>query len=279
MSKSLSNIALAVVLLSTLIVTPGAKAQDEPPTTYIQVDYMKVAPGSDAEYIDVEGSIWKPIHEARRGAGTLVSWSLYAVRYPSGTNAEYNYVTINIYSDFDQTENAFSGEIVQQAHPGASDADFGDMMARTGASRDLVRSELWMAHDVLQPPSPAKYVTVSHMTVPSGGGGAYLELEREIWKPIHASSIEAGYRSGWGVYSMMFPNGTSEPYNYGTANFFDEYSDIMAEIPEEVWAASHPDYTDEMWDEALERTGKVRSVYSSELWQLIDTTDSEAAGN
>jgi len=279
MSKSLLRIALAVAMLFTLFVAPGAKAQDESPTIYVQVDYMKVASGSEAEYIDVEGSIWKPIHEARLGAGTLVSWSLYAILYPSGTNAEYNYVTVNVYSDFNHTENTFSDEMVQQAHPEASDTDINDMMARTGASRDLVRSELWMAHDLLQPSNPAKYASVTQMTVPSGGDSAYLQLEKEIWKPIHASSIEAGIRSGWGVYSMMFPNGTSEPYNYGTVNFYDDYSHIVADFSEQVLTASHPDYTDEMWDVAFERTGKVRSVYRSQLWQLIDTTDSEDAGN
>ena len=276
MSKSYASKAILLAVLFTVIVVPTSRAQDDTPTSYFQVDFMKVAPGNEAEYLDVEHSIWKPIHEARQRAGNLVSWSLYMIRYPSGTNTEYNFVTVNAYSDFNHTENSFSDNVVQQAHPGASEADRTEMMNRTGASRDLVRSEMWMLHDVLAPSSPAQYVTVTHMTVPPGGGEDYLTLEREIWKPIHAASVEAGYRSGWGVYSMMFPNGASEPYNYGTVNFFDEYSDIVADVPDEVWENAHPGYTEAMWDDVFARTLEVRSVYDSQLWQLVETTNTAA---
>ena len=276
MSKSYASKAILLAVLFTLIVVPATRAQDENPATYVQVDYMKVAPGNEAEYMDVERSIWKPIHEARQRAGNLVSWSLYMIRYPSGTNTEYNFVTVNAYSDFNHTENSFSDSIVRQAHPDASEADRNKMMNRTDLSRDLVRSEMWTVNDILAPSSPAKYVTVTHMTVPPGGGEDYLTLEREIWKPIHAASVEAGYRSGWGAYSMIFPNGASEPYNYGTVNFFDEYSDIVADIPDEVWENAHPGYTEAMWDDVFNRTREVRSVYDSQLWQLVETTNTAA---
>lgn len=279
MSKSLTCIAIIMATLFTVFGVPAARAQDDTPTTYLQVDYMKVSPENEEEYLDVERSIWKPIHEVRQRAGNLVSWSLYAIRFPSGTNTEYNFVTVNVYSDFSQTENILSYSLVQQAHPGVNEADLNEMMNRTLPSRDLVRSEMWMAHDVLAPSSPAKYVTVFHMTVPQGGGADYLTLERDIWMPIHAASIEAGYRSGWGVYSMMFPNGLSEPYNYGTANFFDDYSDTIADFTDEVLRNAHPGFTEAMWDDVLARTQEVRSVYDSQLWVLIDTIDTATSGN
>ena len=35
----------------------------------VTVDYMKVAPGQDDAYLQVEQKMWKPIHEARVKAG------------------------------------------------------------------------------------------------------------------------------------------------------------------------------------------------------------------
>ena len=42
----------------------------------VTVDYMKVAPGQDDAYLQVEQKMWKPIHEARVKAGNALGWYL-----------------------------------------------------------------------------------------------------------------------------------------------------------------------------------------------------------
>ena len=50
-----------------------ASAQDR----YVTVDYMKVAPGGDDAYLQLEQKTWKPVHEARVKAGNAAGWYLY----------------------------------------------------------------------------------------------------------------------------------------------------------------------------------------------------------
>ena len=47
-----------------------ASAQDR----YVTVDYMKVAPGGDDGYLQLEQKTWKPVHEARVKAGNAAGW-------------------------------------------------------------------------------------------------------------------------------------------------------------------------------------------------------------
>jgi hypothetical protein len=67
-------------------------AQNQRPVV-VTVEYMKVAPGQDDAYLQVEQKMWKPIHEARVKAGKAIAWYLYRVASPSGTLVDHNYVT------------------------------------------------------------------------------------------------------------------------------------------------------------------------------------------
>ncbi len=39
-----------------------AQAPQAKPAKYLEVDYMKVQPGKDSDYLRVEQQIWKPMH-------------------------------------------------------------------------------------------------------------------------------------------------------------------------------------------------------------------------
>ena len=266
-----------LVLVFSILILSSALAQSDSPTLYVKVDYMKVAPGNEEDYVNVERTTWKPIHEARMKAGIITNWSLYSVEYPYGTNADYTYATVNIYDDFSKMKDDYPESVMQTAHPDVNENQFGEMMAKTLASRDLVRSELWVMHDSVQPDQPAPYIHVNYMKVPSGQGQEYLKLEREIWKPVHQAAKDAGHRAGWAVYSLMYPGGTQRPYNYGTVDFFDEFSDLVVGIPEEVFKKAHPSASEEGWDEIWQRTANARDLVRRELWALVDQVAAPSA--
>lgn len=270
--KSMRALALVSILALPVF------AQTNAPVLYVQIAYMKATPGKAEEYIDVERKIWKPIHEARMKAGIIVNWSLYAVWYPSGTNAEYDYITVNIYGDFNKMKDAFPASVMQSGHPKASATQIDEMMAKTEAAREIVRYELWVLRESVPTDKPAPYVQVSYMKVAPGQGEEYFKVEREIWKPIHQAAKETGYTAGWGVYSLMFPGGTQIPHNFGTVIFFDEFSDLALDnLPQELVQKAHPNTTAEKWNAMWQRTLAAREQVRLELWELLDQVDAASA--
>ncbi len=107
---------------------------------YLQLDYMKVAPGKEGEYTDVETSIWKPVHNEFIKAGSRVGWSLWGRAYPAGTGLDFQYITVNYFADWSKIGSENYTDAFSKAHSGK---DLDALMKRTDDSRTLVKSELW----------------------------------------------------------------------------------------------------------------------------------------
>ena len=129
-------------LAGTLVGTGRAQTSPRKPPKYIQVDYMKVQPANEDDYVKVEKEGWKPIHQERIKQGKIHSWYFFGVNFPSGTEAKYNYVTVNTFDQWGQLENPYAdlGTMVQKAHPGTNMDEF---FAHTSKARDIVRTEMW----------------------------------------------------------------------------------------------------------------------------------------
>lgn len=91
-----------------------AFAQPATPPRYVQIDYMKVEPGRGQQYVKLEQDIFKPIHQDRISKGTIESWAVYAVRYPAGTNREYDFVTATVFPNLQQWKCRIRGRTPQK---------------------------------------------------------------------------------------------------------------------------------------------------------------------
>jgi len=233
----------------------------------VTVDHMKVAPGQDDAYLQVEQKLWKPIHEARIKAGKALAWYLYRVVSPSGTLVDHNYVTVAVYDAFEATENPYPDDLLAKIVPAQGRAEF---MRKTGASRDLVRSELWRGiPDALIPASgePAPYLNVELMKVPAGGEDAYIEVEK-VWKKLHEVRVKDGTLANWGAYVRLQPEGSDYPYNFATVNAYRHYKDLDGlDFAALVQKANIGMSVNELGD----RTGKARDLVRGELWALVDS--------
>ncbi len=136
-------VAVTSFFAGTLV--PAASTDTKSPK-YIEVDYMKVSPGKDADYLKIEQEMWKPLHQERIKQGLVRSWSLYALQFPSGSAEKYDYVTVNAFDQFSQLENPYANadKMLAKLHPGVKADDFID---RTDKTRSLVRSEVWVLID------------------------------------------------------------------------------------------------------------------------------------
>ena len=132
----------AAFLLGTSVNT-GFTQQAAASPSIVQVAYMKVDPLKEDEYLKLEHEIWKPMHQENIRQGHMRSWTVYAVRFPSGTKSEYNYAVVNAYPSLSDIDRAYA-PIAQKVHP---NLPINELARRTYSARDLVRGELWYQVD------------------------------------------------------------------------------------------------------------------------------------
>lgn len=241
-------------------------------STYVQVDYMKVAPGKDQAYIDLERNIWKPYHQALIEAGRRVWWGLYGVRSPAGTEVDHNYATVNVYGKFADMEAPYAGDVLARVHAGK---DVSTLANEALAARDLARSETWQLVDQVPaggPATPAHYLLVNCMKVPVGGEAAYLALEQEMWKPIHQARVAGGHTTGWALYALRFPSGAALDCNYATVESYDAFGDLENPVTLDMIKKVHPNADATTLGAMGDRTNAARRIERAELWELLEST-------
>jgi hypothetical protein len=137
---------VTVIALSFLAGTlvPTALTQSKPSSQYVSVNYMKVDPGRENQYVQMEREVWKPIHQQRVKDGKMKAWSLYEVRFPGGDNREYGYLTVETYDSIQDVEgsygdSAYFTSLLKKVHP---DKTVTTLEVQAINNRRLVRSEV-----------------------------------------------------------------------------------------------------------------------------------------
>ncbi len=240
-------------------------AQDQP-AIFAVVDFMKVKQGGEANYVDLEKTVWKPIHQERINQGEIIGWILYGVRY-AGADDEYNFVTVALFDDPAKLEHTFSVD-VEKVHPGK---DLDELFQKTMDSRQLIRQSLIRRVDAVYPeggPGDFKYIQVNYMKVKQGEGGSYVDNELTVWKPVHQELINAGSRAGWSLWQGVFPFGTGMPHDYVTVDYFADFSKLGAADTEAAFNKAH---AGKDMDELFLSTNNSRSHVRAELWEVLDS--------
>lgn len=260
--RSFLQISIISILLSGL--SPNLFAQDQP---YIVLEYMKVKPGMNDKYLEAESKFWKPVHQERVKSGDILDWTLLRVQYPSSSNSEYDYVTVTIFENYDKMENSMNLNHFKTAHPSG---DMDAMLEQTGNSRSLVKQVVQRGVDYMgaqQENFIPQYVRVDYMKTPEGAEGTYVDMEKNTWKKLHQVRQKAGKLDAWGLYEVIYPYGSSEAFNYTTANFYSSWKQSgMGIETEDAQAAGLTDNSEAMMKKTLDS----RSLVSSELWKRVD---------
>lgn len=259
---------LCLFVLTVSLKTPALDEVPAPTTIYYAVQYMKVHPTKDHDYIVLETEIWKKLHEARKAAGVLDGWYMFRVLSPSGTDAEYNYITVNVYN----TKEKLAG------HYESYGVDYTKFLTneevatalKTEEIRDMVKEEVWQSEDSVLKANPDniyKYQRFNAMRLrPGVTGEQYANLEKKNWKPVHTARVKAGKMHGWSLVSMILPGGTDVSYAWGTIDFYDNFVDLFESTDpylEQVHNAK------ELKD-ITNKTLATRDLIKSEVRMLID---------
>ena len=76
---------------------------------YVQINFMKVPPGGAETYARWERDTIRPIMQQRVRQGAMKRWAVYQVVWPRGTEREYDFITLDVYSQYAQTSRNFGG--------------------------------------------------------------------------------------------------------------------------------------------------------------------------
>ena len=107
---------------------------------YIMVNFMKPKPGVESEYLTLEREVWKPIHKELVSSGVNAGWSLLSLTIPIGDVREYDYVTINSFTDYSKINNVPYETTAQRLYAGT---DINTFITNTLNKRDMVKGDLW----------------------------------------------------------------------------------------------------------------------------------------
>lgn len=273
----MKNLKMILPLLFLAAIAFNANTQD---WRAALVSFMKVEPGGEGDYVQLEREVWKPIHAELIKAGKLDSWSLWAIPYPGGTDAEYHYATVNIYNSMDQLEDpgAGIGEAFGKAHPGKEWADIGAMTLK---SRDLVKTHglgSWERFGDPNMTGPAGIINVVYFDVPMDKWDAYQEMERKYFHPTHKAEVEAGTRAGWEGWQLMRPMGESMPYDFVAVDQYRDWKQYTKNNPEDLFEGVLSERELNHREDIFNSTAKLVKL---EEWRLIDFVSRQSieAGN
>lgn len=90
---------------------------------------------------------------------------------------------------------------------------------------------------------------------------AYLNIEKQ-WQKIHEERLKQGMIIGWAVYKVMFKT-IDDSYNYVTISWYDAFSKLDKNIPDEIYKAAYPGRSDQEWETFQQLTNQLRKRVSS----------------
>jgi len=233
------------------------------------VEYMKVKPGNDGKYLEVEKA-WKKLHEVRLKTGQILSWALYEPMF-TGQDFDYQYVTVTVYKDLGAYEKAvWSDSLAQMAYPDYKEKDWDEFGKKTGDARVL--SQVQVYHLVTganaKPLKPVKYLQLSNMGVKPGGEAAYEKLEKDYFKPLHEAAIKAGQMEGWSIWSKYPGNYTQSQYT--AVNEYSSLAQIDAIDYRKLFKKAFPSMN---VNDLMTKTTNARSIVESAIWKRIDIVE------
>lgn len=93
----------------------------------------------------------------------------------------------------------------------------------------------------------------------------FLEMEKG-WKKINEVRIKKGMIFGWAVYKVMFKT-LESPYDFVEVVWYDSFSKIDIDIPEEVLSEAYPEKIEVDWEIFFERTKNSKKTLTSGVFQ------------
>ncbi|MFK7924805.1 MAG: hypothetical protein AB8H47_22795 [Bacteroidia bacterium] len=261
--------AILIACLLMFGLNPLSAQQEESKTVYVTMQYMKVKPGNIDAYLELE-NLWKKMHQARVDAGELLYWGLHQVVSPTGTNAEYNFTTVNLYEGEEALAAHYEGEMSEGMLKLYTEEEL-EIMQKTTELRDLVKEEVYYRTLRVTDGKPgANFIVTNYMQLQGDASLAdHTELE-EIWSKIHQARIDDGKMKAWSSWDMVLPMDSEMAHQSITVDFYEDMAQWMAPFYQEYFAKVYPDMDLDKFAAKMEAVFKNHHV---DILMRIDGTD------
>lgn len=111
------------------------------------MNYMRVTPGKEAEYLTLENDMARPLHEERINSNEMHSWRAFSLIQPGGLNYGYNFATADFFEKLSDVEYGFTNELIKSVMPGTN---INEMFDAIYSTRDITKYELWLLIDHME---------------------------------------------------------------------------------------------------------------------------------
>jgi len=120
------------------------------PGDYVRVDFMKVAQGKAGDYVDLERTIYKSLHEQRLKDGLISAWGFSYVTMPGGSERPFDFFTTNAVKKSElipRLTGGYGAEAFSKVHP---NVNYVGTVMKTQELRTIVRSYLMRVVEVMR---------------------------------------------------------------------------------------------------------------------------------
>jgi hypothetical protein len=118
-----------------------------PPSKYHTANFMNVVAGKWDDYMVMEKTLVKPIHEEHARTGGRAGWTLLALREPDGSARAYQAATFDFFDRWADIGATDLSDFYSQIHPGKSPEYITNQITGT---RSLIRQEIRKLVDYVQ---------------------------------------------------------------------------------------------------------------------------------
>ena len=217
-------------------------------STYAQVSYLqyRVVPNDkEDEFVEKETKYWSKVAKAAANQGNLAGWTLWRKIGVTKIDAP-NYVFVNSYESLDKMDpsKVWTDENIKSM--GADPAKV------ETSSFTTVPFDYWMQlEDVI--PGDYKYALVNYAK--PANRQAFIEENKNLWKPVHEQSIKNGTNglASWGLMSVIYPAGNQDRFSCLTWDGFNTMADALKYLsyssPDADGSGGNSD-----WTEVLSKT-------------------------
>lgn len=252
--------------------SPNVSAQTPSATDpfYILREYMKVEPGMGEQYLKTEVT-WKKVHARRKTEEKIVDWVLYRRLFPSGTNSEYEYMTLTVFKTGKELEAATSMNW-EYITKGMSADDLA-IANNTEKTRKLVSRSLDQQMERVQPGPSGRFVKLTQVRAVAFQGGELAKHEH-MMKPVFEEAVKMGKIAGWRFGSHVYPmdDNTGNYYRAINTNTLDEM--LNNENNGYLQTAFKKVYPDKDYMTTMKTIrSSITTFPKEEIWERVDKLD------
>lgn len=234
-------------------------AQEE--RNFLNFYYIDAESGKNVEYREFFREVSSKIHQVRIDAGEINGAYLMQARVPGGSQAISDYILVIVPNGGLGGESMSTGDALKKAGIEMTGPEYWQKWRELS---NLVKREIWTNEARIGSLDEGNLIQMDFMDVHDSSD--WIEMESEVFQPVHQLRIDKDERVGWGARRLHMPRGSDLQYNGATVNVFADWEQFGKQGSRGLFGQAHPN----MDTSGLrERIGKARTMVRTELFELI----------